>query len=277
MTSSGNDEYEVLIIKYGTRETIRREVFLNYHLYDKSDGDSDIPMDYYVWVARNADRTVVIDTGYSEQTAQRRGRTFTVTPPDAFSRLDIVDAPGTTVILTHGHYDHVGNISYFPTARFVMAQAEYDFWTGPYAQRKQFHYSVEDPELAELAALQESGRLTLTTGDTDIAPGIKIIEIGGHTPGQLMVHVATADGPVLLTSDAMHYYEEYEHDYPFVFTADVPRAYDAFDRIRDMFDADDITHLVSGHDPSTFEHFEPSQHGPLPGLVATIGRSSRIR
>jgi glyoxylase-like metal-dependent hydrolase (beta-lactamase superfamily II) len=273
MTSSVQDQYEVLIIKYGTRETIRREVFLNYHLYDKPDGQSDIDMDYYVWVARNADRTVVIDTGYSTQTAQRRGRTFTVPPPDAFHRLGIVDAPSAIVILTHGHYDHVGNISYFPTAQFVMAQSEFDFWTSPYAQRKQFHYSVEDPELEELAALHASGRLTLTTGDQDIAPGIAIIEVGGHTPGQLMVHVATADGPVLLTSDAMHYYEEYEQDYPFVFTADVPRAYDAFDRIRGMFDAEEIAHLVSGHDPSTFSRFAPDPGGPLPGLVATIGGS----
>lgn len=49
-----------------------------------------------------------------------------------------------------------------------------------------------------------------------------------------MVHVATSAGPVLLTSDVMHYYEEYERDYPLALTADVPRANAAFDVIRQL-------------------------------------------
>jgi glyoxylase-like metal-dependent hydrolase (beta-lactamase superfamily II) len=277
MAQSSTEEYELLIIKYGTRRTIRREVFLNYHLYDVTDGDTPIDMDYFIWVARNAERTVLIDTGYSERTAQRRGRSFTVTVPTALQRLGVTDAPELTVVLTHGHYDHVGNAGLFPTARILMAQAEYEFWTGGYPRRQQFHYSIEDEELDELKALKAAGRLTLTRGDQEVAPGISILEIGGHTPGELMVTVQTTDGPVLLTSDAMHYYEEYDNDYPFAITADVPGAYDAFDRIRRMFDQQQIAHLVSGHDPSTFERFPPDAGGPLPGMVATIGARARAR
>jgi glyoxylase-like metal-dependent hydrolase (beta-lactamase superfamily II) len=273
MGSASDEEYEVVIVKYGSRRTLRHEVFLNYHLYEEPDADVD--MDYYVWIVRNENRTIVVDTGYSEETARRRGRTFTVTPAEAFERLGVADGPELTVVLTHGHYDHVGNIGCFPTARFVMAEAEYGFWTGAFARRKQFHYSIEDDEITALAALRDSGRLTLTTGDPDIAPGVRILEVGGHTPGQLMVHVATSEGPVLLTSDVMHYYEEYERDYPFALTADVPRAYAAFDLIREMERTDRIAHLVSGHDPSMFDRFKPETTGPLAGLLATIGAGSR--
>jgi glyoxylase-like metal-dependent hydrolase (beta-lactamase superfamily II) len=275
MTQSSNEEYELLIVKYGTRRTIRREVFLNYHLYQAHDGEEPIDMDYFIWIARNAERTVLIDTGYSEATAKRRGWPFTVTVPTALERLGVKDSPDLTVILTHGHYDHIGNVGLFPTAKLLMARAEYEFWSGDYARRQQFHYSIEDEELERLQALNAADRLTLTSGDQEVAPGISIIEIGGHTPGELMVTVRTAAGPVLLTSDAMHYFEENDHDYPFAITADVPGAYDAFDRIRQMIGEGQITHLVSGHDPSTFDRFRPDPDGPLPGLVARIGGTAR--
>ena len=50
------DRYQVTIVKYGTRSTVRSEVYLNYHVYGEPDGP--IGMDYFFWLVRNRERTI---------------------------------------------------------------------------------------------------------------------------------------------------------------------------------------------------------------------------
>lgn len=79
------DEYEVLVVKYGTRSTVRSDVFLNYGVYREPNGP--IEMDYFCWIARNSSRTVVFDTGFSPAGGAARGRTTLIDPRDAFDAV----------------------------------------------------------------------------------------------------------------------------------------------------------------------------------------------
>lgn len=262
------NRYQVTIVKYGTRQTVRSDVYLNYHLYGEPDGP--IGMDYFFWLIRNADRTIVVDTGFSAAGGGRRGRTTLLEPADAFDALGVDRAAGPPVVVTHAHYDHIGNLGLFPASPLVIAAAEYAFWTGPYADRTLLHHSVEDAEIASLRRAERQGRLQTFEDEVELAPGVRIIRVGGHTPGQSVITVDTSDGAVLLASDAVHYYEEYERGMPFVQVASVVDMYAAFDRIRAMREAGAVRHLVSGHDPDTLARFTPVT-GALAGLAATIG------
>jgi len=102
--------------------------------------------------------------------------------------------------------------------------------------------------------MREAGRLTLTGQARAVAPGIELIQVGGHTPGQAIVTVATAAGPVLLASDAVHYYEELERDRPFAIVANLPDMYAAFDQISELARTPG-TRVVAGHDPLVAERF----------------------
>ncbi|MBO9578084.1 MAG: N-acyl homoserine lactonase family protein [Microbacteriaceae bacterium] len=263
------DEYEVLICQYGTRIGTRSQVFLNYEIYGQE--DAPIGMDYFVWVVRNGDRTILVDTGFSEQGGENRRRTWVKPQAEIYAALGIETHAPITIVVTHAHYDHIGKLDLFPNAEIVIAQAEYDFWVSPMGHRAQFHHSVEDVEVDYLRTAHAAGRVRTFQGELDLAPGIRLAELGGHTPGLAVVRVDTSEGVVLLASDAVHYYEELEQDLPFAFVADLPAMYAGFDAINGMVARGEVQHIVSGHDPDTLNRFARVTEGPLAGIAATIG------
>jgi glyoxylase-like metal-dependent hydrolase (beta-lactamase superfamily II) len=222
-------------------------------------------MDYFFWVARNPARTVVIDTGFSPAGGAARGRTMFMDTVPALRAAGITPDEVAQVVLTHAHYDHVGGLPVFTgtDAEIIMTRDEYDFWTGPMGRRGQFAHTTEASELDRLRALREAGRLTLASQSHPIAPGLELTQVGGHTPGQAVVTVAAAGGPVVLASDAVHYYEELERDRPFSTVANLADMYAAFDQIREMGDGG--ARVVAGHDPLVAERFG----GPAdaPGVI----------
>lgn len=246
---------EVLAVRFGNRVTTRAETFLNYHLYGEP--DAKIAIDYYFWVIRDRDGTVtLIDTGFAPAAGDRRRRSWDTTPADALPGLGIDPAAVKTVVVTHAHWDHIGNLHQFPRAEIVMSRAEYDFWTGPVARRAQFAAHTEPGEIALLESVRRQGRLTLITDQHAVAPGIELVEVGGHTPGELIVTVTTAAGTVVLASDALHFYEEVERDRPFAILADLAGMYRAYDLLADLA-AEPDTWLVAGHDPAVRDRFAP--------------------
>lgn len=266
--SPGDETYQVTIVKYGTRQATRSEVYLNYALYHE--GDGPIGMDYFFWVLRSPKRTVLVDTGFSEQGGAARRRTLLADVGKLLRAFGVEPAASPQVILTHAHYDHAGNLPLLPSSEVFMSEAEFNFWSSHHARRVLFHHSVDDDRLAYLHAVKEEGRLRLFRDSIVIAPGIEVLEVGGHTPGQCVVRVGTNEGTVLLASDAVHYYEEYDRDMLFSSVADLVAMYTGFDRIRAMIEAGDVDHLVSGHDPDTLARFRPAS-GEYGALAATIG------
>ncbi|MBO0730454.1 MAG: N-acyl homoserine lactonase family protein [Acidimicrobiaceae bacterium] len=247
--------YEVLALRYATRMTTKSECYLNYHLYGEDDAEQ--AMDYFVWLVRSPERTIVVDTGFSAAAGVRRSRTMLTEPAKGLRQLGADPGSVPQVVLTHAHYDHAGNLPQFPSSEIIMAAREYNFWKGPYARRFLFSSPTEREDLDCLSVASDEGRVTLVSDTQDVAPGVEAIEVGGHTPGQLIVRVATERGPVVLSSDAMHYYEEVDRDRPFAIVADLAAMYRGFDLLREM-ERDHGCILVAGHDPLVMDRFPPA-------------------
>jgi glyoxylase-like metal-dependent hydrolase (beta-lactamase superfamily II) len=250
--SAGGETYEVLALRYGTRATSASEVFLNFATY----GEPDRPMvmDYFFWVARNERRTVVIDTGFAPAAGAARGRTRVRSIEQALDDVSVDAHQGAQVVVSHAHYDHIGCLDHFPDAEVLMAQAEYDFWTDPVAEKALFAQSSERSEIDYLRQLRARGALSPFSGASTLAPGIELVEVGGHTPGQVVVRVQTSGGMIVLASDAVHYYEEVERDLPFTTVVDVAGMYRAYERLREML-GDPGVQMVAGHDPEVMTRF----------------------
>ena len=262
-------------MRYGSRVTRKAESFHNYHIYGEPDEALDV--DYYFWVIRDSADTggagtgavTLVDTGFALEAGRRRGREQWFTPADALPLLGIAPEAVTTVIITHAHWDHTGNLAQFPDAEIVMSQAEYDFWTSAVARRRHFALHSETAEIALLTQAHAAGRLTLTTREsTRLAPGIELVHVGGHTPGELIVSVADEAGTVILASDALHHYEEIDQDRPYAVLADLPAMYRAYDLLAELA-AGPGARLVAGHDPEVRARFAAHPAHPA---VTDLGR-----
>lgn len=247
------EAYEVVAVRYGTLNATRRALFATYDVYSEPDGP--MQLDYYFWLARSPGRTVVVDTGFSPDVGTRRGRELLCSPARALERLGVAPESVTDVVLTHYHYDHIGNVDLFPDARLIASEREHRFWTGPYGDRPVPAAPVEAEEVDRLRRPDRDGRLVLVRpGDDPAVPGMELLELGGHTPGQLAVAIPTAGSRVVLASDAAHSYEEYERDMPFHVYSDIEGMYRGFDALRQLA-ATPGTVVVPGHDPDVMRRF----------------------
>jgi glyoxylase-like metal-dependent hydrolase (beta-lactamase superfamily II) len=112
------------------------------------------------------------------------------------------------VILTHGHPDHLGGVTdqagklAFPNAQWVMGKEEWNFWISGEASRQLAEHGRKmliDIARKNLTPLQEHIRL-VKDGD-EIVPGIKIIVVPGHTPGQIILDISSKGERLLCLSD----------------------------------------------------------------------------
>jgi glyoxylase-like metal-dependent hydrolase (beta-lactamase superfamily II) len=163
------------------------------------------------------------------------------------------------VVISHIHYDHVGNAGLFPNATFSLARDELEFATGPYIDRAVNARVVDQKEVQLIRRLAEEGRLTLVERSAEVLPGIRATTVGGHTPGQMIVEVGARRGSIVLASDAAHVYEEIERDRPFNGFQNLDAMFRTYELLRKMA-ARPGTTVIPGHDPQVrtrFRYAEP--------------------
>jgi glyoxylase-like metal-dependent hydrolase (beta-lactamase superfamily II) len=250
------DVWQVFAAKYAERNTrTRRESFIV-----DDDHASPHDMDYFVWVLRNGERTILVDTGYDSAEGQRRQRPNLREPAEAVAALGIDPLAIEDVVVTHMHYDHAGGLTQFPRARIHIQPSEMAFVTGPCMCHDHLKYPFSAEHACEVVRRLFDGRVTFHEGDSVLAPGVSLHRIGGHTAGLQVVRVKTEAGWLCLASDASHYYENFLKMKPFPIVLNLAAMLDGFKRIQVLADRPSL--VVPGHDPLMFQNFATPQGAP---------------
>ena len=255
-------EFEVFAIKYGERLGTRGSIFM------KGDPhDSPMAMDYYIWVIRNDEKTIVVDCGFDKKEGENRGRTYLRSPTEGLGLIGIDPAEVKDVIITHMHYDHVGNLSIFPNARFHVQDTEMAYVTGRAMTHPILRHSFVLSEVQAMVAMVYQDRAIFHDGDDDLVPGVTLHHFPGHARGLMAVRVNTKRGWIILASDTAHYYESLTAEHVFITHENIFEMLESYRSLVKL--GGDVSRIVPGHDPDVLKRY-PSLSRDLDGIVAVL-------
>lgn len=266
---SATDVYEVYAIRYahnGKARTVTNFVGGDSH-------DVPMPLDYFVWVLKGPRRTFVIDTGFDKEMANKRKRDFLRSPGEGLKMIGIDPSAVEDVIITHMHYDHAGNHDLFPQAKFHLQDTEMGYCTG----RCMCHHGLRHPfEVDDVLAMVRKvfeSRVCFHDGAKDIAPGVSVHLIGGHSKGLQVVRVWTRRGWLVVASDASHFYAHMEQGRVFPVTYNIGDTLEGYVSLRSL--VDDPLNIIPGHDPIVLSRYPAAAPG-LEGIVVRLDADPKM-
>lgn len=253
--------YEVYAIRYARRDARRAE-----HFIGGDPHDAPMPMDYFVWAVIGAERSLVLDCGFTEAVARRRRREWLRCPADSLRLVGLDPETIEDVVLSHLHYDHVGTFDKFPRATFHLQEPEMHYACGRHMRFAKLAHSFEPDDIAGIVKLNFGRRVRMYNGRVDLAPGIALHLVKGHSAGLQCMTVETARGCVVLASDVTHFYENMEEGRPFTTAWHIGEMLEGFETLQAL--APSPRHIVPGHDPEVMARY-PHLRGQE-GIVACL-------
>jgi len=168
----------------------------------------DITVGFNLLTIDTCEKRILVDTGF--------GRGLLLAN---LAKLDISPGDIDIIIITHGDGDHIGGMSQFPNAQFVLWQGAWDLWTDddartPMLQQLTTIFTGMTEEMLEKRAeygrftlpnLQEENRLQLVQLEEEFLPGFQLIGAPGHRTDHVAVQIQSQDMTLLHIVDSMRH------------------------------------------------------------------------
>jgi glyoxylase-like metal-dependent hydrolase (beta-lactamase superfamily II) len=151
-----------------------------------------------------------VDTGIGHKGTEKFRRMYAADDSsfslsDSLEKLNLAPGDITDVILTHLHFDHTGGatrldddgraVPTFPGATYYVQKKQYEWARSP-SERDRASFFPENYE-----PLKEHGCLEILNGEREFVPGVSVVVVNGHTPGQQLVKVASGAETLFFSGD----------------------------------------------------------------------------
>ena len=154
-------------------------------------------------VIRIGSEIIVVDNGSGTKFQDTAGQLA-----ENLATAGIDPSTVTKVVFTHAHPDHIWGTQkadgtlLFPSADYYVGEAEWNFWMDPDLLTKMpaaMEGMVKGAQ-RDLAAVKD--KATMVKNGHEVAPGLKVIDTPGHTPGHISLELEGEEG-LLITGDAV--------------------------------------------------------------------------
>jgi glyoxylase-like metal-dependent hydrolase (beta-lactamase superfamily II) len=177
---------------------------------DPPDERNRVTLGLNVALVESGGTRVLVDTGMGDRWGEKETRMYRIdrsaTLLDGLRALGLGPEDVDVVVNTHLHFDHSGGntrredgrlVPTFPRARYVVQRGEWEDATHPH-ERSRASYREDD-----FVPLREAGRLDLIDGETEVAPGVRAVPVGGHTTHHQMVVVEGGGETLVVPTDLL--------------------------------------------------------------------------
>lgn len=220
----------------------------------------DIPVAAYV--VQTGDKNILIDSGFPESFVQNpvelNGELTIEMSEDDYivNRLNTIGLRAediNLVVCTHMDIDHAGGHAAFTNAEFIVQETHYEL-----------ALQSEHPRFAAVRDEWDrpSLRYRFVDGDTELIPGVELIETSGHVPGHQAVLVRLPEtGAVLLAIDAVPHSSMLDPENRLILPVDMDEADTRAStrKLVEIVGRENVKLIVHGHDS---EQWKTLRHAP---------------
>lgn len=151
------------------------------------------------YLVEDGERRILIDAGAAGSIGQ------TGQLPLALAALGLKPSQIDAVIVTHMHQDHMGGLvlggkNQYPEAELYIDRRDVTHWTDPAKRNGAPDFLQTSFRMAE-EVVRLYPRLQAIDGEREIAPGVSIVDLTGHTPGHIGVRIEDGGKSLIMVSD----------------------------------------------------------------------------
>ena len=250
-------------------------------------GTIRIPMIYTLVVGGEVggkEHVALVDCGFrNDHWLTRYAFSSWEEPKEVLSRIGYSPEDVDTILVTHMHFDHMGNFEAFPNAKLYIQLDEYLGWSEAVCaahqheteEEKAWIFSSFDPQdLMRAAQGVSDGRVQFVRGDEEILPGITAhLAKDSHTFGTQWFQVRTRNGPFAVVGDTVYWYSNIEKMWPPGYhQGNAFNQIRAYREIRQVL-KQKVDRVIPGHDPQVWNRHS-SWTAPSGNQIAEVNLRS---
>lgn len=155
-----------------------RSVLSESMIFAGGNSEKNLPISFAFYLIKIKDRNILIDAGCDTMPGFDMEKFYS--PAFVLREADISPDRITDVIITHSHHDHIEGIKHFGNAVVHITNEEY---------------------ISGKKYIREDMKINIIDDEYEIANGVRIIKIGGHSVGSAVVEIENKDITYVIAGD----------------------------------------------------------------------------